>query len=265
MNPDDLEQRMRALECFHALRVLPGAWPILRVDGRGFSRLTEAEFEKPFDERFHQLMCQTSQALLTDLGGLLAYCESDEISVLLPRDSELFDREVEKLVSISAAIASSTFSVGLGRAAQFDSRVWVGAQPDAVAEYFRWRQADAGRCCLNGWAYWTLRKQGRGVREATAELEGRTVAEKNELLFKSGVNFNDLPAWQKRGTGVYWERFEKEGFNPKTGETVPAIRRRVKVDRELPLGDELAVLVLSLLGGGTGPPPRSDSLRSPPP
>jgi tRNA(His) 5'-end guanylyltransferase len=51
---------MRALEVFHSLRLLPGAWVILRLDGRGFSRFTEARFEKPFDVRFHELMMQTA-------------------------------------------------------------------------------------------------------------------------------------------------------------------------------------------------------------
>jgi len=60
VSPDDFEKRMRAQECFHALRVLPGTWPVLRLDGRGFSRLTQARFEKPFDIRFHELMCATA-------------------------------------------------------------------------------------------------------------------------------------------------------------------------------------------------------------
>jgi tRNA(His) 5'-end guanylyltransferase len=42
MHPDEFERRMRALECYHALRMPPGAWIILRLDGRGFSRLTES-------------------------------------------------------------------------------------------------------------------------------------------------------------------------------------------------------------------------------
>jgi tRNA(His) guanylyltransferase len=247
MNPDDFERRLRAAECFHTLRVPPATWPVLRVDGRGFSRLTEARFDKPFDERFHQLMCQTAQALVTDLGALLAYTESDEISVLLPRDTDLFDREVEKLVSISASIAASTFSVALGAAAQFDSRIWVGGQPEMVGDYFRWRQADAGRCGLNGWAYWTLRKAGRSVASATGQLEKLSVGDKNELLFQHGVNFNDLPAWQKRGTALYWELFTKEGLDPRTGQTVSAVRRRVAIDRDLPLGNDFGQWILSLL------------------
>ena len=238
MNPDDLEQRMRALEYFHDLRVLPGTWPVLRVDGRSFSRLTEARFEKPFDLRFHELMCRTTEALVTELGAVYGYTESDEISLLLPRTSDVFDRSVEKLVSIAASIAGGTFSLGLSAVAQFDGRVWMGAQPGLVVDYFRWRQADATRCALNGWAYWTLRKAGRSVGEATTALDGQTIAFKNELLFQNGVNFNDVPAWQKRGAGLYWETFEKEGFNPKLGQAVTAVRRRIKVDRDLPMGDD---------------------------
>ena len=127
MNPDEFERRMRAGECFHALKVPPGTWAVLRLDGRCFSRLTEARFDKPFDLRFHDLMCETSRALVVDLGALYAFTESDEISVLLPRGSTLFDREVEKLVSVSASIASSTFSLGFGAPAQFDTARADGA------------------------------------------------------------------------------------------------------------------------------------------
>jgi tRNA(His) guanylyltransferase len=63
------------------------------------------------------------------------------------------------------------------------------------------------------------------------------VAEKNELLFRHGINFNDLPHWQKRGTGCRWESYEKPGVNPTTGEQVSVVRRRVAVDHDLPLGD----------------------------
>jgi tRNA(His) guanylyltransferase len=247
MNPDEFERRMRAGECFHALKVLPGTWAVLRLDGRGFSRLTEARFDKPFDLRFHELMCETARALVNELGALYAFTESDEISVLMPRGSTLFDREVEKLVSVSASIASSTFSLGLEAAAHFDSRVWVGARPEDVADYFRWRQSDAGRCCLNGWAYWTLRKAGRTVAEATGQLHGSAVAEKNELLFQHGINFNDLPSWQKRGTGCRWESYEKPGANPKTGEQVSVVRRRLVVDRDLPVGDAYGRFIKELL------------------
>ena len=247
MRPDEFEERMRALEVFHALRLLPGAWIILRLDGRSFSRFTETRFEKPFDSRFHDGMVQTAQAVLEDFQGLYAYTESDEISVLFPRAWDLFDRELEKVISLSASTASAALSLTFGTRIQFDSRAILAAEDEQVVDYFRWRQADASRCALNGWTYWTLRKAGRGVAQATAALEGKSVADKNEMLFQAGINFNELPLWQRRGTGLYWEQYEREGYNPKLNQKVFTTRRRIKVDPELPMGEEYANFLRRLM------------------
>jgi tRNA(His) 5'-end guanylyltransferase len=194
MKPDEFESRMRQLECFHSVRMLPGAWIVLRLDGRGFSGFTESRCEKPFDAHFHRWMTQTAQALLEGFQGVYAYTESDEISLLLGRDWDLFDRELEKAISLSAGLASATFSLACGTCAHFNSRAVVAACDEQVVDYFRWRQADASRCAVNGWCYWALRKAGRTVAQATAALEGQGTAQKNELLFQAGVNFNDLPS-----------------------------------------------------------------------
>jgi tRNA(His) 5'-end guanylyltransferase len=248
MKTDDLEVRMRAGECYHSLRVPPGAFAVIRVDGRSFSRLTERLVEKPFDRTFHEWMVKAAEGLLSTLHATYAYTESDEISVLLPRETELFDREVEKLVSVSAARASSVVSLHCGEAVEFDARLWVGSRAPDVIDYFRWRQADATRCALNGWCYWTLRKAGKSVREATRSLEGATVSMKNEILFSNGINFNEVPLWQRRGTGIYWEQFEKEGFNPKTKKAVKAVRRRLTVNEALPMKERYGEFIEALLG-----------------
>jgi len=56
MDNDEFEKRMRELEYFHGLRALPGAWVVIRVDRRGFSRFTKARYQEPFDPAFHALM-----------------------------------------------------------------------------------------------------------------------------------------------------------------------------------------------------------------
>jgi len=249
MNPNDFDTRMRQNEVFHSLRMLPGAWVVLRVDGRGFSRLTEQRFEKPFDARLHELMVTTARALLEEFQGVYAYTESDEISVLFRPEWSLFDREVEKLVSLSAATASAVFTQAAGFLATFDSRAWLGANEAAVVDYFRWRQADATRCALHGWAYWTLRKEGWSVARASKELHGKSVGFKNELLFQRGINFNELPLWQRRGTGLHWERYEKEGMDPRNGQRVSTVRRRLRVDEALPMKEQYDAYVRALLAG----------------
>src|SRR3954447_6236668 len=156
------------------------------------------------------------------LGGRGQRCSppTRQVSVLLPRAWDLYDRELEKAVSLSAGLASAAFSLACGLRAAFDGRAVPCAGDGQVVDYFRWRQADAARCALNGWCYWTLRKAGQGVAQATARLQGQGVADKNELLFQAGINFNDLPLWQRRGTGLYGETYEREGYNPKRDEKV---------------------------------------------
>lgn len=249
MQKPSLEDRMREREYFHGLRLLPGAWTVVRVDGRGFTRFTAERFEKPFDPRFRDLMVTAARALLVELQGLYAYTESDEISLLLPPAWDLFDREVEKLVSLSAGIASGAFTHAAGAPAHFDSRIWLGTDTEAVIDYMRWRQEDAARCALNGWCYWTLRGAGQSVRRATTALEGKSFAFKNELLFQHGINFNDLPAWQRHGIALYWESYEKTGYNPKEQRAVTTTRRRIKVDDDLPMKEEYRALLERMLSG----------------
>jgi tRNA(His) 5'-end guanylyltransferase len=92
-----------------------------------------------------------------------------------------------------------------------------------------------------------LRKDGVSVQEATAKLIGVSVADKNELLFHHGINFNDLPNWQKRGVGVYWEEYEKQAQNPVTQEEVVAKRRRLKINFDLPMQEQYGEFVKNLL------------------
>jgi tRNA(His) guanylyltransferase len=116
-----------------------------------------------------------------------------------------------------------------------------------VIDYFRWCNEDAHRNAWNSHCYWSLRKEGVTANEATERLTGLSVAEKNELLFQKGINFNELPNRQKRGIGISWEAYEKEATNPKTGESVLATRNRLKVDYDLPMKDDYSNFINQLV------------------
>ena len=114
-------------------------------------------------------------------------------------------------------------------------------------DYFRWRNEDAARNALSAWCYWTLRKDGLNEQQATKRLLGLSVSQKNQLLFQYGINFNDLPNWQKRGVGLYWEEYEKPSINPITNVEVTALRRRVRIDLDLPMKGEYGQFVRSFV------------------
>jgi tRNA(His) 5'-end guanylyltransferase len=178
---------------------------------------------------------------------IYGYTQSDEISLLFHRDDDSFGRKTRKLNSILAGEASAKFSLLLGSLACFDSRICELPGIDYVRDYFRWRNEDAHRNALSAHCYWMLRKQGEGVEKATTRLLGMSTADKNELLFQNGINFNELPNWQKRGVGLYFETFQKPAANPMTGEAVIASRRRLKHDLELPMKDAYGEFICELV------------------
>src|SRR5262249_28891960 len=175
------------------------------------------------------------------------YTESDEISLLFELGENSFGRKIRKLISILAGEASAKFSLLLGALASFDCRISQLPSVELVVDYFRWRNEDAHRNALNAHSYWFLRKHGKSVGDATAALKGMSVADKNELLFRNGINFNDLPLWQRRGVGLYWEEYDRPAENPVTGEKVFARRRRLRRDLELPMKDDYSAFLRKLI------------------
>jgi len=250
MKFDELDQKMRIFETAYDQYVLPEIYIVARIDGRSFTRLTKEvhQFESPYDIRFRDFMVETVKHLM-DCGfrTVYGYTQSDEISLLLDLNDDTFQRKQRKLNSVLAGEASARFSLLLGDIGAFDCRLCQLPNERLVVDYFRWRSEDAQRNALNAYCYWTLRKEGETASGASKKLSGLSVAGKNELLFQKGINFNDLPNWQKRGVGVYWETYLKPAINPKTGEHVDALRRRLKVDYELPMKDEYNGLIQSLL------------------
>lgn len=250
MKFDDFDRMMRVYEQSLDQYILPDMYIAARLDGRSFTRLTKEimDFEAPFDEHFRDLMIATVKAVMNcGFRVVYGYTESDEISLLFHPEDDLFGRKVRKINTTLAGEASAAFSVALGRPATFDCRVVPLPNKKRVSDYFAWRQEDSHRNSLNAHCYWALRREGKSVSQATEALSGKSIAYKNELLFERGINYNDLPAWQKRGIGIYYREHEKEGMDPRTGGKVTAIRRGLFADMELPVGDEYRKFVVGFL------------------
>lgn len=257
MKFDELDSKMRVFETANDRLVLPGMFLVARIDGRNFTRLTKDihQFEAPYDARFRDMMIETTAHLMNcGFKTIFGYTQSDEISLLFDPTITTFNRKTRKYNSVLAGEASAKFSLLLQDLACFDCRISELPNVDLVVDYFRWRNEDAHRNALNAHCYWLLRKQGQTVQQATGALNKLSVANKNELLWQNGINFNDLPLWQRRGMGLYWERYEKTGTNPLTEEVVAATRTRLKTELELPMRDEYDQLVRALI---------ADALREP--
>lgn len=251
MKFEELDTRLRVFETAHDLCVLPGLLMVARIDGRNFTRLTKVthQFKSPFDSQFRDYMVSTVEHLMNcGLKIIYGYTQSDEISLLFHREEESFSRKLRKLNSILAGEASAKLSLLLNSIAAFDCRISQLPTLNLVVDYFRWRNEDAHRNALNAHCYWMLRQAGESAVAATEKLDRLSVSDKNELLYQqANINFNDLPSWQKRGVGLYWESYQKEAINPLTGEKVLAKRRRIKIELELPMKDDYSNFIRDLV------------------
>ena len=235
MKRDDLGNRMKTFyEEIPKTRLMRRTPVVIRIDGKAFHTFTRG-FKRPFDDVLIKTMQETAKYLCENIQGCtLAYTESDEISLLLIdyqrfETSAWFDYEVQKMASISASMATLEFNrqfldnvnewqsnCGLKeetdtdiigqlyklqdtyieaeyKGAMFDARVF-NIPREEVTNYFYWRQLDAYRN--------SIQMVGQ-ANFSHKELQNKSCNDIQDMLMtQRGINWNDLPTYQKRGSCV---------------------------------------------------------------
>jgi tRNA(His) 5'-end guanylyltransferase len=192
-------------------------------------------------------------------GVVMGYCQSDEISLLLIdyqtlNSQAFFDYEVQKICSITASMATMAFNksfsynvqdfgydccdgtigkeVNVGREedyhrfetvymkklhkAMFDSRCFNLVKEECT-NYFYWRQLDATRN--------SIQMVGQ-ANFSHKELQGKSCNAIQDMLHEQrGINWNDLPTYQKRGSCCI-----------KVEETInDVVRHKWVIDNDIPI------------------------------
>eukprot|EP00803_Ostreobium_quekettii_P007064 evm.model.scf_1407.1 EVM.evm.TU.scf_1407.1 scf_1407:1527-6227(+) len=194
--------------------LLPQCWLVVRVDGKGFTRFSEAHgFNKPNDDRALELMDTAAKEVMLEFRDVrIAYGESDEYSFVFSKDTQLYGRRSFKIVSVVTSCFSGNYvkhwphffpSVELKYCPSFDGRVVEYPSKDVLRDYLSWRQADAH---INN--------------------QGTQTDFKNELLFKEfGVNYAELPERYRKGSVVIWESRQEVVKSMPNGDPVRRERR----------------------------------------
>jgi tRNA(His) 5'-end guanylyltransferase len=230
MTFDDFDRMMRMYEKALDIYIPAGDYIVVRLDGSGFSKFTETHFKKPFDSKFHTLMEEIVESLMRNTGVpvVLGYTQSDEISLLLERDTNVFNRKTRKLESLLAAHASAVASLFVGEVVTFDARVIGLPEMERVSDYFKWRIADSERNALNGYVYWNLRKDGKSGNAANKEMSSLSVDDKKTLLrINYGIDFPSQPEWCRKGVAFMFEEVNRLSVDRKSGEDVEVKRREL--------------------------------------
>lgn len=200
---DSFGDRMKMYEGIEANRILIPGLPIcVRLDGRAFHTFTRG-LNRPYDERLSRMMIDTTKRLVEDTHALIGYTQSDEISLIYtPATSSeelLFGGRVSKLTSTLASIATAYFNemrhelLPKKGIATFDCRVWSVPSKEEAVNSILWREQDATKNSIS---------MAASAYYSHKQLQGKNSSEKQEMLFQKGINFNDYPAFFKRGSYV---------------------------------------------------------------
>ena len=191
-------------------------------------------------------MQETMKYLCKNVQGcVLGYTQSDEISLILVdykklNSSAFFDYEVQKVCSITASMATMAFNKcfekrvddayydyweawngsekeeklfdsyykSIEKGAMFDSRCF-NIPKEEVTNYVYWRQLDASRN--------SIQMVGQ-ANFSHKELHKKTTNQIQDMLItQKGINWNDFPTYQKRGSCCIKEVY----YVNKDGEEVP--------------------------------------------
>lgn len=232
---------------------------IIRCDGKAFHTFTRG-FKKPFDDIFVKSMQDTMKYLCENIQGcVLGYTQSDEITLVLvdyqDRDtSAWFDNNIQKMVSVSASMATISFyhnfrqnminwtndnvdkivrgdkdrlnysKILLDRTngyAMFDSRIF-NIPKEEVVNCLIWRQQDSTRN--------SIQMVGQ-ANFSHKQLQGKNCSDiQDMLMLEKGINWNDYPTHLKRGSCCI-----KKPFKINKGTEKETIRNKWVIDNEIPI------------------------------
>ena len=210
-------------------------------------------------------MQETAKYLCENIQGIvLSYQQSDEITLIMVdykklNTSPYFDYEVQKLCSIIASMATMAFNKffaheiaaqskrlyteyledndanyiealekAMNKGAMFDARVF-NIPKEEVTNLIYWRQLDATRN--------SIQMVGQ-ANFSHKELQNKTCNMiQDMLMLQKGINWNDLPVYQKRGSCCVKSEVTVTCATEENGEvkTWAAERPHWVIDKEIPI------------------------------
>ena len=258
VNNDELGKRMKEYyESIPKTKLMRRTPVTIRLDGKNFHTFVRG-FQKPFDKVLIKSMQETMKYLCENIQNcVLGFTESDEITLILVDYKNLntaawFDYEVQKMCSIAASMATMAFNKffaenvkhwasisgremfealtseqrityehtlnnAVEKGAMFDARCF-NVPKEEVTNLIYWRQLDA------------IRNSIQMVGQANfyhKEIQNKSCNMiQDMLMIEKGINWNDFPTYQKRGSCCIKEEYYIDSTT---------VRTRWVIDKEIPI------------------------------
>lgn len=191
---------------FNNAQFLPrDKYVVIRLDGRAFHTFTKdpsLNLKRPYDFRFVDAMDYAAEMILKDVltDAQFVYVQSDEMSIVFKTtDNTPFRKQISKLLTLSASMASAAFNSKLSgnTLAIFDARIaYIGSAED-ILDYLNWRRLDA---------YKNMISNAANEVYSSKELLGKTTKERTKLL--ENTPYEQMPSEVVWGRFVFKQRYE---------------------------------------------------------
>jgi tRNA(His) 5'-end guanylyltransferase len=213
----DLSERHKEYEKSYDTSIIKRLPIIIRVDGRGFSKLTR-NVPKPYCRKISAAMAYAMfESIKVIDSGAFGYTQSDECSFILwpnNRDADpWFGNRIQKMCSVTAStftyyfndfISNSGNKPNIYGPALFDARIFALPSVSEVINNLIWRQQD---CRINAVSSAAMAELGRkyGKRAATLRLQGKKTFERISILKQEcDIDFEEeYPSEFKMGIATY--------------------------------------------------------------
>lgn len=219
-NRNSIGARMKAYEAVSRSFLTPGVPKIIRLNMRAGHTFCK-DFVRPFDDIFSECMIHTTKELCAQVAGVvMGYTQSDKISLVINDVTEekninnFYDGDTEKIVSVSASIATIAFNKKYMEVVQaipqddkmkeiyeknfwtarFNSCVFCLPSVTEVRNYILWRQNDAIRNSIQMAGHTCFTKKQMHDKD-NDEIQ-------DMLMLEKGINWNDFPEKYKMGSMV---------------------------------------------------------------
>lgn len=188
--------------------MIPTLPVIIRLDANNFSSWTKG-LKKPFDSNLSQLMTETAIHLLDETNALVAYTQSDEITLILYSDDKetgiYNDGKKQKILSKLTAECVNFFNEkrkellpNHNKIAKFDCRIYQTPTLHDATLQLLWRENDATKNSI------FMLANSFFSHKSLQGLNGDDMQDK--MMLEKNVNWNNLDVHFKRGT--YVRRFK---------------------------------------------------------
>ncbi|XKL68638.1 hypothetical protein PGB90_006407 [Kerria lacca] len=195
-------------------KCLPNCWIVVNLDGKCFQRFAEMHgFEKPNDKRSLELMSRSAAAVMEEIRDIvLAYGQSDEYSFVFRKDTGLFNRRTEKILTIVNSLFSAAFVfywksflgfTNMLYPPAFEGHVYLFPSELNLKDYLSWRQIELHANNLYSSAFWAMVLKGKlSPKEAEEKLRPIAfVSHRHELILKDyGIIYGNEPILFRKGT-----------------------------------------------------------------